>query len=197
MSLNRSADYSVLDDGDLLILRANGDTAAEETLVLRYTKAVYFHTRTCYREGWERSDFVQEGMLGLIRAIREFDASKGSPFAPYCSVCIKNAIYAALRTSLTKKNAAMNGYVSLHALNNLLAEDDMTERVAEEDELSRALAKITETLSSFEKKVLSAWLSGYSVSETAKALGKPLKSVENALTRVKSKAKSIYSGANG
>ena len=83
--------YGEFDDARLLDLASKGDTLAEEALVIKYTPMVYSFTRTCYRDGWERADFIQEGMLGLIKAIREYKSSANTPFAAYASVCIRNS----------------------------------------------------------------------------------------------------------
>jgi RNA polymerase sporulation-specific sigma factor len=198
-----------LSDDTLLKWAAKGDMRAEEMLVVRYTPMVYSIARTCYRQGLERADFVQEGMVGLLYAIREFSPEKGS-FAAFASVCIRNALYSALRKALSKKQAAMNGYISLSSpegdktasstLLTLLSEDttaDALDRLIREDEQARLLAALTALLSPFEQKVLSAWLAGFSIPETARALDKSVKSVENALTRLRRKAKDLAAGQSG
>lgn len=192
-----------LSDEELLERAAAGDMRAEEALVVRYTPMVYSIARTCYREGLERADFVQEGMVGLLCAIRDFSPEKGN-FSAFATVCIRNALYGALRKALSKKQAAMNGYISLSspegdktapgALLSLLSEDttaDALDRLIREDEQARLLSALTAVLSPFEQKVLSAWLAGFSIPETARALGKSVKSVENALTRLRRKAKDL------
>lgn len=193
------------DDAALLALAASGDTSAEEALVLRYTPLVYSQTRTCYRDGWERSDFVQEGMVGLIRAIREYSPSRGVPFTAFAAVCIRNELYAALRRSLSAKNIPMNGYVSLSdrsgdALSELFLSSSESEidRVLDRDEAESLVSALKGQLSPLERKVLSAWLKGFSTEETSNALNLSRKSVDNAMSRIRTKGKRILlsSGEN-
>lgn len=198
-SLNNSGKYAEFDDARLLDMASKGDTLAEEALVIRYTPMVYSFTRTCYRDGWERADFIQEGMLGLIKAIREYRNSENTPFAAFASVCIRNELYAALRKALNLKNLPLAGYVSLSSSKNaafaeLLFNDfeDQFDKIINEDEVKRLICALSHTLSPFEKKVLSAWLKGFGTKETSIALGKPQKSIDNAITRIRIKAKNIY-----
>lgn len=193
------------DDNELLALAASGDTSAEEALVLRYTPLVYSQTRTCYRDGLERSDFVQEGMVGLIRAIREFSPQRGVPFTAFAAVCIRNELYAALRRTLSAKNIPMDGYVSLSdrsgsALSELFlsSPDNEIDRVIDRDEAERLVAALRDQLSPLEKKVLSAWLRGFSTTETSNALNLSRRSVDNAMSRIRTKGRKILlsSGEN-
>ncbi|MBR4941974.1 MAG: sigma-70 family RNA polymerase sigma factor [Clostridia bacterium] len=192
------AENTQTDDAILLERAASGDTSAEEALVLRYTPLVYSQTRTCYRDGWERSDFVQEGMLGLIHAIREYSPSRGVPFTAFAAVCIRNELYAALRRTLSAKNLPMDGYVSLSdrssdALSELFSDtaENEIERVLERDEASRLVSELKTQLSPLEKKVLSAWLRGFSTDETSNALNLSRKSVDNAMSRIRTKGRKI------
>ncbi|MGN1451040.1 MAG: sigma-70 family RNA polymerase sigma factor [Eubacteriales bacterium] len=200
------APNSPADEAELLKKAADGDTSAEEELVLRYTPLVYSQTRNCYRDGWERSDFVQEGMVGLIRAIREYASARGVPFQAFAAVCIRNELYAALRRTLSAKNLPLEGYVSLSgrdssALSELLssdASDSEIERVLDRDEAERLVTELITLLSPFEKKVLSAWLRGYSPEETSNALNRSKKSVDNAMSRIRIKGRKalLRSGEN-
>jgi RNA polymerase sporulation-specific sigma factor len=197
-SAHNSGKYQNLSDAKLLSLVADGDTLAEEALVIRYTPMVYSFTRTCYRDGWERADFVQEGMLGLIKAIREYKENADTPFAAYASVCIRNELYAALRKALNSKNLPLAGYISLSsaegpALAELLSDDseEQFDKIINGDEAKRLIAALSRGLSPFEKKVLAAWLRGFDTKETSIALGKSQKSVDNAITRIRNKAKSL------
>jgi RNA polymerase sporulation-specific sigma factor len=196
--------YGEFDDARLLDLASKGDTLAEEALVIKYTPMVYSFTRTCYRDGWERADFIQEGMLGLIKAIREYKSSANTPFAAYASVCIRNELYAALRKALSLKNLPLAGYVSLSsaksaALSELLFDDseEQFDKIINEDEVKRLISALNRVLSPFEKKVFSAWLKGFGAKETSIALGKPQKSIDNAITRIKLKAKNLYNSPSG
>lgn len=187
---------SELDDEELVSMAAHGDTLAEETLVVRYTPVVYSFTRNFYRDGWERADFVQEGMFGLIKAVRTYREGE-VPFRIFATSCIKNELYGALRRSLRAKHAPLSGYLTLsepegeNALSELLVSDGVLDRVIGADEASRFIDALTRRLSPFEKKVFIAFSDGLKPSETAAALGKPLKSVENALSRIRRKATSL------
>jgi RNA polymerase sporulation-specific sigma factor len=160
-SVHGSARYASLSDAKLLSMVSDGDTLAEEALVIRYTPMVYSFTRTCYRDGWERADFVQEGMLGLIKAIREYKGNADTPFAAYASVCIRNELYAALRKALNSKNLPLAGYISLSsaegtALVGLFRDDseDQFDKIINGDEAKRLFTSLGYSLSTFEKKVL-------------------------------------------
>jgi RNA polymerase sporulation-specific sigma factor len=188
------------DDQTLLRRAAGGDTAAEEALVIRYTPLVFAETRNCFRTGWERSDFVQEGMVGLIRAIREYDPDRGAAFPAFASVCIRNGIYAALRRSLSPKNLPLEGYVSLSdrdgdALCELFAgsADSEADRILDRVEAERLVSRLNELASPLEKKVLTAWLRGYSPRETSNALSLSRKTVDNAMSRIRTKAARLLS----
>lgn len=181
-----------------------GDTFAEEELVRRYTPTVYAFTRNCYRDGWERADFVQEGMFGLIRAIREYDADKGVPFSAFAAVCIRTELLSALRRALSSKHIPLTDYVSLSpsdgtsGVQELLSEDSeaMFDQILSDDEIASLLASLNEALSPFERKVLSAYLKGFGIGEVAGALGRSHKSVENAVGRIRRKAGEIYRAKN-
>ena len=186
-------------EAELLKSAAAGDTAAEEALVLRYTPLVYSQTRTCYRNGWERSDFVQEGMVGLIRAIREFSPDRGVPFTAFAAVCIRNELYAALRKTLSSKNLPLEAYVSLSdrngdALSELFSDStaqNELDRVLDRDEARQLVEELKAQLSPLEQKVFSAWLRGYSTDETSNALNLSRKSVDNAMSRIRTKGRRI------
>ena len=192
--------FSTMSDEELTLLAGQGDTFAEEELVNRYTPTVYSFTRNCYRDGWERSDFVQEGMFGLIRAIREYRADEQVPFSAYAALCIRSELHSALRKALSTKHAPLTGYISLSpsesglGIHELLSEDteQMFDKILSADEINYLLAQLQTLLSPFEKKVLSAYLKGFGIGEIACALRKSSKSTENALTRIRRKAAQLY-----
>lgn len=186
-------------DEDLAAFAQAGDTFAEEELVNRYTPTVYAFTRNCYRDGWERVDFVQEGMFGLIRAIRSYASDKCVPFSAFAALCIRSELHSALRKALSSKHLPLTGYVSLSPSENSLGFTELLstdteqafDRILTEDEVHRLLSALNQTLSPFERKVLSAYLKGFGIGEIACALCRSDKSVENALTRIRRKASSI------
>lgn len=195
----RHEEHSSLQDETLLSLSKSGDMHAEEILVMRFTPMVYAFTRSCYRDGWERADFVQEGFLGLLKAIRNYNPTKNVKFSDFAAVCIRNELHSALRKALNFKNLPLNDYLSL---SNNKGEDtyqilpdfyqsDPIESLVTKDTYQRLLAKLYTSLSTFEKKVLSAWMNGFLQRETALALDKPQKSIDNAMTRIKRKAAEI------
>ncbi len=197
MNGRASDDLSVLDDETLVGMSSDGDTRAQEMLVVRHTPLVYSFTRNFYRDGWERADFVQEGMFGLIKAIRTYSADGGVPFIGYASTCIKHELYTALRKSLRAKHAPLSGYLTLSEpesesiLGELLVSDGTLEHIIAQDEAQRLISALSERLSPFEKKVFIAFLDGLKPSETAAVLCKPLHSVENAVSRIRRKASAL------
>ena len=179
-------DISQLSDAELLSLVAAGDAAAEEALAERYSRLVRICARPLFLAGGDSEDLIQEGMLGLLSAIRQYDPASNVPFKAYAEVCISNRIYSAIKSASRQKHSPLNSGISL---DSILSEESQTQastypgancRVTEEQVLARESEQ--ELLSAFTR-----YLSGLSYAEMAAETNKPEKSIDNAVQRIRRK----------
>lgn len=193
-------DYSKLSDNDIISFANNGDDAAMEYIIDKYKGYVRSKTRTYFLIGGDRDDLMQEGMIGLFKAIRDFDPSKQAAFKAFADLCITRQIITAIKTATRQKHAPLNGYVSL----NKNAFDDENERTLFElietkvtsnpediyidrENVTLIEEKINKCLSHFESEVLDRYLNGKTYIEIAAELNKSNKSIDNAIQRIKKK----------
>lgn len=194
-----------LPDEALCAMAASGNRLAEETLVTRYHRFV----RTCapplLSGGGDSEDLTQEGMVGLIRAVREYDASKEASFRTFAETCIRNRLYSVLRAAARDKHKALNQSVSLdtpefdsHSYTsgtNNLAQRNPEDFLIDREHTAALLSGVRKQLSEFEAKILGYYLDGLSCREIAETVGKPPKSVDNAVQRIRRKvARQLLSG---
>ena len=194
-----------LPDEELCRLSAQGVRFAEEALVTRYTRLVRSCARPFFLAGGDSEDLTQEGMLGLIKAVREFDASKEASFRTYAELCIRSRLYSALRAAARDKHMPLNQSVPLDTpffdsnsytsgprnLAQRNPEDDLIDR----ERTKSLLSGVRKQLSEFEAKILGYYLDGLSCREIAETVGKTPKSVDNAVQRIRRKvAQQIISG---
>ncbi len=196
--------YSTMSDNDLIALARKGDRVAEEQLALRYTRLVKVCSRPYFLVGGDGEDLIQEGMLGLLSAIREFDLSMNTSFKTYAEVCVKRRIYSAIKSASRKKHEPLNDMVSLEDVlsdesnSSAVSYGEAYRRTPEEQVLAReGVGEIIQTysrcLSKFEVEILNLYLSGLSYSEIAELCGKTDKSVDNAVQRIRRKlARNLY-----
>ena len=186
--------FKNLDDNELVILANSGDKAAEEQLALRYTRLVKICSRPFFLVGGDGEDLIQEGMLGLLSAIREFDPSMNATFKTYAEICVKRRIYSAIKMALRKKHEPLNEMVSFDDVlsDESLSIDSSFRRIPEEQVLAQESAdEIIQTysrcLSKFEVNILELYLNGLSYLEIAEDVGRSEKSVDNAVQRIRRK----------
>jgi len=182
---------------DLAKKAAAGDAEAEEALVSEYARLVRACARPYFLAGGDSEDMIQEGMLGLLSAIRTFDSGKGVKFATYAEFCIRRRIYSAIRSASGYKHTPLNSYISLespqldesntHAIFLRDPEDFVIARESA-GEVERLLYG---ALSRFESGVLGLYLEGMSYKEMAARMGKSSKSVDNAVQRIRRKLAQI------
>lgn len=196
--------YSNLSDNELLSMVESGDKIAEDQLALRYTRLVKICSRPFFLVGGDGEDLIQEGMLGLLSAIREFDLSMNTSFKTYAEVCVKRRIYSAIKSASRKKHEPLNDMVSLEDVlsdesnSSAVSYGEAYRRTPEEQVLAReGVGEIIQTysrcLSKFEVEILNLYLSGLSYSEIAELCGKTDKSVDNAVQRIRRKlAQNLY-----
>jgi RNA polymerase sporulation-specific sigma factor len=167
---------------------------ATDTLLLRYTEIVKRLSGSYFLIGGETDDLVQEGLLGVLDAIDSYDNTKNDRFYPFAKLCINRKMIKAINSSQTQKNSPLNSYVSLdneEGINDYLIDEFMDpERLLmdkENEEIARNM--ILKILSPFERKVFSQMLLGYDYVQIADLLNKPVKSIDNAIQRIKLKVK--------
>ena len=188
-----------LTDETLCRLAASGDRVAEERLVMRYNRLVRMCARPYFLAGGDSEDLIQEGMVGLLAAIREYDSSKAAVFRTYAEVCIKNRLFSVIKAAARDKHIPLNNYVSFetplfsgngdhyaYGAADQLQEDPEAILLGREafQERMRALEG---QVSGFEASILRLYLNGLSYSEIAAEVNKSPKSVDNAVQRIRRK----------
>ncbi|KDR94321.1 RNA polymerase, sigma 30 subunit, SigH [Peptoclostridium litorale DSM 5388] len=190
-----------------LISAKRGDQQAIEYIMEKYRGLVKLKSRYYFIVGAEAEDVMQEGMIGLYRAIRDYDMAKRSAsFRSFAEMCIKRQIITAIRTSRRQKHIPLNSYVSISSCSSELETDKWPfdiladsmsknpERiVVSREEFIRLQKKIDMILSNLEKEVLYLYMDGKSYEEIANELGKTFKSIDNTLQRIKRKVR-LYMG---
>ena len=192
-------------DETLCQLVAGGSREAEEALVTRYNRLVRTCARPFFLVGGDSEDLTQEGMVGLLKAVREYDASKEASFRTFAEICIRNRLYSVLRAAARDKHAALNQSVPLDTPffdsnsytsgTSQLAQQNPEESLIDREHTAALLAGVRKQLSEFEAKILGYYLDGLSCREIAETVGKPPKSVDNAVQRIRRKvARQLLSG---
>lgn len=176
---------------------SEGSREAEEILVTRYNRLVRTCARPYFLIGGDSEDLIQEGMVGLIKAVREYDPLRDASFRTFAEICIRNRLFSVLRAASRDKHAPLNQSVPLDTPffdgNSYTAGiRDMTQGNPEDLILDRERAEsllsgVRKQLSEFETKILGYYLDGLSCREIAEAVGKSPKSVDNAVQRVRRK----------
>ena len=190
---------NVLDE-ELVLYAHEGDISALEHLINKYKNFVRAKARSYFLIGADREDIVQEGMIGLYKAIRDFRNDKLSSFRAFAELCITRQIITAIKTATRQKHIPLNSYVSLNkpiydeesdrTLLDILTAAKITdpeELIISREELLSIESKIGEILSGLELEVLMSYLQGKSYQEIAVDLDRHVKSIDNALQRVKRK----------
>ena len=202
---NLSSNLAELPDETLCSMAACGDRVAEETLVTRYTRLVRTCARPFFLAGGDSEDLIQEGMVALIKAVREFAPDKAATFRTFAEICIRNRLYSVLRASARDKHKALNQSISLDTPDfdsnsytsgtSNLAQRNPEENLIDREHTAALLSGVRKQLSEFEAKILGYYLDGLSCREIAEAVGKPPKSVDNAVQRIRRKvAQHLLSG---
>ena len=193
-------DFSVLTDEEIVELAREGNNGAQEFLIHKYKNFVRAKARSYFLIGADKEDIIQEGMIGLYKAIRDFRPDKLSSFRAFAELCITRQIITAIKTATRQKHIPLNSYVSLNK--PIYDEDsdrtlldvisgaritDPEELIISREEFNDIEEKMSEILSSLEWKVLMYYLEGKSYQEIAVDLDRHVKSIDNALQRVKRK----------
>lgn len=192
--------FAPFSDEEIVEMSHSGDSAAEEYLLDKYKNFVRSKARSYFLVGADHEDIVQEGMIGLYKAIRDYRPDKLSSFRAFAELCITRQIITAIKAATRQKHIPLNNYVSLNkplydeesdrTLLDVIVEGRMSdpeELIINMENVGNIRAKINEVLSGLEQEVLNAYLDGKSYQEIAEALGRHVKSIDNALQRVKRK----------
>lgn len=186
--MNDLKNYS---DEELIRRLRAGEQNIEDYLLEKYKPFVKSRCRVLFLVGGDREDLIQEGMIGLFKAIRDFDFENGTPFAAFAKLCVERQLYTAIEAAGRLKNAPLNGYISLSEEAENLMDSGIEEAVIEKTSFQQIYRKAQEHLSTMEKMVLDLYLEGKDYTEIAKILGKTDKSIDNALQRIKAKFKKL------
>ena len=193
-------DYGLMED-ELLVDRVHqGDSGALDFLIHKYRNFVRAKARTYFLIGADKEDIVQEGMIGLFKAIRDYKEDKLTSFKAFAELCITRQIITAIKTATRQKHIPLNSYVSLdkpiydeesdRTLMDVITGVkvmDPEELIINQEEFDYIELKMSELLSDLERKVLSLYLDGQSYQEISEELDRHVKSIDNALQRVKRK----------
>ncbi|KAA5807017.1 RNA polymerase sporulation sigma factor SigH [Thermoanaerobacterium thermosaccharolyticum] len=192
--------FSSMDEGDIVEEAQRGNQAALEFIIDKYYSFVKAKARSYFLVGADKEDIVQEGMIGLYKAIRDFKSDKLSSFKAFAELCITRQMITAIKTATRQKHIPLNSYVSLNkpifeeesdrTLMDVVSSEcisDPEELIINREEYVNIENKIGEMLSDLEWEVLISYLDGKSYQEIAVELRRHVKSIDNALQRVKRK----------
>ncbi len=194
--------YGEFSDEELLVKLRQGETQITDYIMNKYKNLVRKKAQSMYILGGDSEDLIQEGMIGLFKAVRDYDIGRDVNFFTFADLCIARQMYTAVQASNRKKHMPLNSYISFHSeikgndrdgngelVNTLPSHIEKNpEEVLIDKENVEVLEKIIEKeLSDFEKQVLDLFITGMTYVEIAKVLGRDGKSTDNALQRIKSK----------
>lgn len=194
--------YETSKDEELILRIRDGEEKITDYIMEKYKNLVRSKAGSMYILGADREDLIQEGMIGLFKAIRDYDIGRDASFATFADLCVARQMYTAVQAAGRKKHAPLNSYVSLYAgngsdkteeekklLDSLVSRDEQNpeELLIDRENVERIEKAIESELSGFERQVLDLYLTGMKYTEIARVLGKDDKSTDNALQRCRSK----------
>jgi len=202
---SKATELHKLEDDDVIKQIQKGDHHALDFLLNKYKNFVQAKARTYFLIGADREDIVQEGMIGLFKAVRDYDESKLASFKAFAELCITRQIITAIKTATRQKHIPLNSYVSLDkpiydedsertlidVIEGSKANETPEDMLISREKYVAMELKLSESLSSLEKKVLHLYLDGQSYQEISKELNRHVKSIDNALQRVKKKLEKL------
>ena len=193
-------DFESMTDEQVVVLAQETDSPALEYLLNKYKNFVRTKARSYFLIGADHEDIVQEGMIGLYKAIRDYKAEKLSSFRAFAELCVTRQIITAIKTATRQKHIPLNSYISLNkpiyeedsdrTLLDVITEEGMSnpeEMIIDREDLSVIEGKIGQMLSDLEKEVLVRYMEGKSYVEIAGEMHRHVKSIDNALQRIKRK----------
>ncbi len=203
-------EYQQYSDEELMMHLRDGEDGIIDFIMNKYKNLVRSKAKSMYILGADGDDLIQEGMIGLFKAIRDFDSGRDASFFTFADLCISRQMYTAVQASRRQKHIPLNTYISLNAatgrndgrneedmsLGNILAlksDQSPEEMVIDKENVEQLEKTIEKELSSLEKQVLDLYLTGMSYTQIAKVLGRDEKSTDNALQRIKNKLRKALS----
>ena len=213
MDRSRYAEYEKLSDEQLIDRLRGGEGEISEYICEKYKNLVRSKAKSMFILGGDTEDLIQEGMIGLFKAVRDYDSGRDASFYTFAELCISRQLYTAVQAAGRKKHLPLNSYVSLYG------NEDGEKKGKEQEELLEEISDsarlnpeelfldrerteylenaIEKELSPFEKQVLDLYLTGMSYSEIARVLGREEKSTDNALQRLKGKIRKVLYKVRG
>ena len=200
------ADYSNFTDEELILCLRDGDNAVTDYIMEKYKNLVRSKAKSMFILGADSDDLIQEGMIGLFKAIRDYDSGRDASFATFADLCVSRQMYTAVQAARRQKHTPLNSYISLYGgnkddadgedfelINSLVSNVEINpeELLIDRENVENLVKRIEKELSPFENQVLDLYLTGMSYTQIAKVLGKDDKSTDNALSRIKNKVKKI------
>lgn len=205
--MKQASPSSQANDESYIRAYRNGDSSAVDFLLEKYKYLVRKKARTLYLIGGENDDLIQEGMIALYKAIRDYDTDRDSSFARFAEICIEHQLYNVIKGANRMKNSPLNSYISLYSPmetpdgnpsretladtlqpNELINPEDI---LIDRENVTDIQSAIEKKLSPFEKRVVELYINGCNYQQIAVALNKSPKSVDNALQRIKKKISSM------
>ena len=204
-------EYGNCSDEELILRLRDGEEAITDYIMDKYKNMVRSKAKSMYILGADREDLIQEGMIGLFKAVRDYDTGRDASFFTFADLCVSRQMYTAIQEAGRQKHMPLNTYVSLYAdgadgedglreaerglLESAASrlEQNPEELLIDRENVKRLEEVMEKELSSFEKQVLDLYLTGMKYSQIARVLGKDDKSTDNALQRIKAKLKRAIS----
>ncbi len=183
----KTSDYEEMQDDELVTLFKDGDPYAADYLLEKYKHIVKMKASSMFILGGEKEDLLQEGMIGLLRAIREYDPGRDASLATFCNLVVTRHLYNAVRNMGRQKHMPLNSFVSIYDEDEAETENDPEKLMIARENAEQIGKIIEEELSPLEKEVLDLRIVGMKNGEIAKVLGRDEKSTDNALTRIRTK----------
>ena len=201
-------DFSAETDDALIMRIRDGEEKVNEVIMDRYKNLVRKKAGSMYLLGADREDLIQEGMIGLFKAIRDYDIGRDASFSTFAELCVSRQMYSAVEASGRKKHMPLNTYISLYAgddageaqfIEELAApsEDDPEARFIDRESEKELSDLIEQELSPLEKQVLDLAIIGMSSSEAARVLNRSEKTTDNALQRARGKMRKLVEKKRG
>ena len=192
------AKYDSFTDEELIDRLKNGEKEIIDYIMEKYKNLVRKNAKAMFLIGADTEDLLQEGMIGLFKAVRDFDSSKQSSFYNFANICINRQIYSAIKASNRKKHLPLNTYISLYSQENEEESQLIRQVISKDTDNPEVLLisrenfedlkkRVNKRLSPIEKKVLNFYLDDYSYEDISKLTGKPKKSIDNAIQRIRGK----------
>ena len=190
--------FDNISDEELIARLRDGETIIEDYLMEKYKGLVRQKARAMFLIGGDTDDLIQEGMIGLFKAVRDFQPGREATFATFARMCIDRQIYSAIQNSNRQKHLPLNSYVSLNQEDESspiweLSVENPEEIIIDQETTRDLQQKISYYLSPMENKVLDLYLKGEGYVEIGRILGKSPKSIDNALQRIRAKIREVIS----